>query len=182
MGLVSSSWRTLSQALCIRDTMKKIFGFITSLLLSTTSIAQEQVDFKVDVPQSWKLVTYSESEKLWVYESNNRNHRLTVSILYYSEEANHAQQGQFLEEYLVTRKEQSSKIAPGLTFSEVELKEYETAWVSKFNEASINGRLTTNKAISSRIGIANFYFESFSSHATHEEVSSKILSTTGFAS
>ena len=162
--------------------MKKIMGIIASLIFSSASMGQEQIDFKVDIPNSWKLVSYSAKERLWAYESNNGNHRLTVSILYFSKEPTHAQQNQFLNEFLKTRQEQSSKLISNSKFTEIEVNEYSSAWVAKFNEISPDGRFATNKAISSRIGIANFYFESFSSNAIHEELSNKILSTTGFSS
>lgn len=162
--------------------MKKIIGLIFGLIFGTTSMAQDQVDFRVEIPDSWKLVSYSSEENLWTYESNDGNHRITVSILYYSKEPTHTQQGQFLVDFITTRQEQSSKVTTSTNFSETEIKEYETAWVAKFNEISTKGRLATNKAISSRVGIANFYFESFSNSEVHEEISEKILSTTGFAS
>lgn len=162
--------------------MKKIIGLLAGLIFGITAKAQEQIDFRVEVPDSWELVSYSAEENLWAYESKDGSHRLTVSILYYSKEPNHAQQGEFLDDFIKTRQEQSSKIAPDVEFTEIATKEYESAWMAKYSETSSNGRFATSKAISSRIGIANFYFESFSSSAAHEEISSKILSTTGFAS
>jgi len=162
--------------------MNKIIVLIVGLLFGASSIAQEQIDFNVDIPESWKLVTYSSDENLWAYESKDGSHRLTVSILYYSEEPAHAQQRKFLDDFLRTRQEQSSKVATEIKFTEVDLKEFKAAWVSKYNEVSSNGRFATNKTISSRIGIANFYLESFSNSAVHEEIRNKILSTTGFAS
>lgn len=162
--------------------MTKYIGFIVGLILSVSSMAQEQVDFRVEIPDSWKLISHSAEETLWAYESNDGKHRLTVSVLYYSSEPSHAQQGEFLNDFLKTRQQQSSKIADGITFDETKINEYEGAWVAKFTEFSTSGRVATNKAISSRIGIANFYFESFTNSKTHEEASSHILSTTGFAS
>jgi hypothetical protein len=162
--------------------MKKFFGIIVGLIFGITTMAQEQVDFKVVVPASWKLITYSAEENLWAYESVDGNHQLTVSILYYSKEPTHIQQGQFLTDFLKARQKQSSKIGVAINYSEIDINEYESAWVAKFNEASLNGRIATNKAISSKIGIANFYFESFSSSEVHDKISSEILSTTGFAS
>ena len=162
--------------------MKKIIGLLTGLMLGVTSLAREQVDFKVDLPNSWKVASYSADENLWVYESNDGNHRLIVSILYYSKDPDHNQQGEFLDEFIKTRQEQTSKITPDVKFSEIVTDEYESAWVVKYSETSVNGRLATSKCISSRIGIASFYLESFSSSDLHEEVGGKILPTTRFAS
>jgi hypothetical protein len=145
-------------------------------------MAQEQIDFKVDIPESWALVTYSAEENLWAYESNDKSHRLTVSIHYYSQEPDHYQQGQFLDDFLKIRQEEASKIANDIKFTKIEIKDYKSAWVAKFNESSSTNRLATNKSISTKIGIANFYLESFSNSINHEKTSSKILSTTGFAS
>ncbi|WP_367154902.1 hypothetical protein [Methylomonas sp. HYX-M1] len=162
--------------------MVKIIGLIIGLLFGTTSMAHEQIGFKVNIPDSWKLVTYSADDNLWAYESNDGNHRLTVSVLYYSKEPAHAQQRQFLDDFLKTRQEQSANIATNVNFSEIAVQEHKSAWVAKYNETSPNGRIATTKAISSKIGIANFYLESFSTYESHEEVSNIILSTTGFAS
>jgi len=162
--------------------MRKFAGIIIGLLFVTVSMAQEQIDFRVDVPSSWKLEEYSEEDRMWAYESADGNHRLTVSVLYYSNEPTHAQQGMFLDDFIKTRQEQSAVIDKETTFSKTKLDEYETAWVARFTEVSPSGRYATNKAISSRIGIANFYLESLSSGEDHENVSKKVLSTTGFAS
>lgn len=162
--------------------IQKIIAFLIALIAVKTVYAQDQVDFSVDIPDSWRLESYSKEGGLWVYESEDGKHRLSVSILYYSKEPNHSQQSEFLAEFVKTRKEQPSKLVSGTNFTEVVTKEYEGAWVAKFSEGSPNGRFAVNKSISSRIGIANFYFESFSSGKVHEEISDRILSTTGFAS
>ena len=162
--------------------MKKLIVLIVGLLIGISSMAQEQIDFKVDIPEHWKMVTFAEEENLWVYESSDENHRLTVSVLYYSEEPTHIQQRQFLGDFLNTRQGQSSKIARDIKFSETETKEYQTAWVAKYSEFSSNGRIATTKSISSKVGIANFYLESFSTEDVHENISKTILSTTGFSS
>ena len=145
-------------------------------------MACEQADFKVDIPDSWKLAYYSDEDRLWVYKSNDGKHQLSISILYYSQEPTHEQQAQFLEDFIQVRREESSEAIERTEFSEVELSEYKSAWVAKFKEISSNDRFATTKAISSRIGIANFYFESFSTKYVHEEISVEILSTTRFSS
>ncbi|TRY16093.1 hypothetical protein [Shewanella hanedai] len=162
--------------------MKKLIGLIAGLIFGATAVAHEQVDFRVAIPDTWKLVSYSTEENLWTYESHDGSHRLMVSVLYYSQETNHSQQGQFLNDFIKTRQEQSSKIETDIQFSETEIKEYEAAWVAKFKESSSKGRFASTKVISSKIGIANFYFESVSSSTFHEEVSDEILATTGFSS
>jgi hypothetical protein len=160
----------------------RIFTLVLGLIWSLTLLASEQEDFKVDIPDSWKLAHYSEEERLWVYQSDDGEHQLSVSILYYSQEPTHEQQAQFLDDFLKARREWTSQAIARTEFSEVELTKYNSAWVAKFSEISGNGRFAVNKAISTKVGIANFYFESFSARQVHEEISDKILSTTGFAS
>jgi hypothetical protein len=97
--------------------MRKIIGLVAGLLFGTTAMAQEQIDFRVEVPDSWKQVAYSSEDNLWEYESSDGKHRLTVSILYYSKEPTHAEQEQFLDDFLSVRQEQSSKIATDMKFT-----------------------------------------------------------------
>lgn len=162
--------------------MRKFFGFVAGILFGVNALAGEQIDFKVAVPDSWALVSYSPQENLWAYESAGGHHRLTVSILYYSESPGHAEQGRFLADFVEVRQGQSRAIAKSVQFGKVETPEHESAWVAKFDEFSDSGRIATTKAISSKVGIATFYLESFSSKEEHTRISIKLLSTTAFAS
>ena len=161
----------------------KIYSIILAVLIyGMVALGQEQVDFKVQLPDSWSLESYSEDENLWVYESKDSIHQLTVSVLYYSKEPSHSAQGQFLEEYISTQINQISHIASEPTFTDESIQEYESAWVAKFQVETSDAMYTSVKAISTKYGIASFYFESHSDKSKHEKVSATILSTTAFAS
>ena len=63
-----------------------------------------------------------------------------------------------------------------------ELKEHPSAITNIFMEKGPGNRMAANKTIATKVGIANFYYESYEgSHEFIEKVQ-LILSTTGFAS
>lgn len=148
-------------------------------------IEQAQIDFSVELPPAWQLVSHQAADKLWAYESSDARHRLTVSILYFPTEPSHAQQGQFLKELLQSRQqaatnEQVEQVTS--TFSEIDIEEYDTAWIGHLAETSSDQRLATTKAIASKVGIATFYVESATNIEAHNDICRQILATTGFVS
>lgn len=143
---------------------------------------QAQIDFSVELPPAWQLVSHQAADKLWAYESSDARHRLTVSILYFPTEPNHAQQGQFLKELLKSRQQAATNEQVTSTFSEIDIEEYDAAWVGHLAETSSHQRFVTTKAIASKVGIATFYVESVTNIDDHNDICRQILATTGFAS
>ena len=163
--------------------VNRMLGFIILFFSSSIfSSTLENLDFNVELPNNWALISHSKEELRWVYQSSLGESRLTVSVLYYTAEPTHKQQEKIVKDFITARKQQTQIIDPSVSFNSDKLQEHPTGWVARYTEVSKKNRFAKNKTIATRIGVANFYLESFDDLKTFEYLSKEILSTTGFSS
>lgn len=164
--------------------MKKII-LATLLLLSGIAMSEtliKEESFHVKLPDGWSLMDESSDEGLWVYQSSSGDERLTVSIRYFTNEPEIGQIKESIDAYIAIRKQTSTEMHQGISISPDEFKEYPAAFTNTFMEKGPKDRFAANKTIASKVGVANFYYESYQDPKAFMENVKVILSTTGFAS
>jgi len=148
--------------------------------MAETQINEET--FHIKLPEKWTLIDRSEEEGLWVYQSATGDERLTVSIKYFTTEPSFSEIKESIEAYVDIRKEASSDMYSSVSISPDEIKEYPAAITNTFIEKGPEERRAANKTIATKVGIANFYYESYEDTQTFIQKVKSILATTGFAS
>ena len=164
--------------------MKKII-LLSLLILSSISMADtliKEESFHVKLPDNWSLIDSSGKEGLWIYQSSNGDERLTVSIKYFTKSPSFGEIEESIESYVSIRKKLSSEMHTGISISPDEYKKYPAAITNTFLEKGPKDRKAANKTIASKVGIANFYYESYENGKAFMEKLNSILSSTGFAS
>jgi hypothetical protein len=164
--------------------MKKLTLTIL-LLLSGMAMSENLIkeeSFHLKLPDGWSLVDTSSEEGLWVYQSSSGDERLTVSIKYFTNEPEISQIKESIGSYISIRKQSSTEMHQDISISPDEFKEYATAFTNTFMEKGPKDRLAANKTIATKVGIANFYYESYQDPKAFVQKVKVILSTTGFAS
>lgn len=156
-------------------------SLLSSMSMAKTLIREES--FHVTLPDDWSLIEPSEiNGGIWVYQSSDRAERLTVSIKYFTETPSFREIRKSIKTYVSIRKKSSSEIHANISISPDEFKEYPAAITNTFVEKGPEARKAANKTIATKIGIANFYYESYEDGKAFVEKLRSILSTTGFAS
>ncbi|MCE2570944.1 hypothetical protein [Motilimonas eburnea] len=148
--------------------------------MSETFIKEDS--FHVKLPDGWSLIDSSPDAGLWVYQSSSGDERLTISIKYFTNEPEINQIKESIDVYTAIRKQSSTGIHQDISISPDEFKEYPNAFTNIFMEKGPIDRLAANKTIATKVGIANFYYESYQDTKAFMQQVKVILSTTGFAS
>lgn len=154
--------------------------FFSGITMAETLIKEES--FHVRLPDNWTKIQGTSDNIAWIYQSSNGNERLTVSIHYFAKEPSLNEIKKSIESYILIRQKSSSEINSGISISPDELKEYPAAITNIFFEKGPKNRNAANKTVATKVGIANFYYESYEENSDFKEKVKTILSTTGFAS
>ena len=142
----------------------------------------EQEDFRLELPGDWFLTAQHPEEGLWVYGVESGSESISVSVLYFSAEPAPTQMREFLEQYVDTRREATREISGSSYGEKPSMTEHVHGWSSTFFEVDKkSGRRAANRAISSKVGILNVYYEAYLRKEVFLKRSASILSSVAFS-